>query len=134
MKKRTPAPKTKTTRTKKTDPDVVNKRYVRAICRDLDGRFDKEAILLVMRDGALAIESPEKIGEAVERLAGKTVDAKIEALEKKVPPAYADLFNQLDDLCRKEQVESIDAAYYLGIAVGRRLGCMRLTLPAVGAR
>ena len=57
-----------TTKKTKTDEDPIVS-YVRTVWRDLDGRFDKETIPLLMHGGALSVEDPAKIGDAVERLA-----------------------------------------------------------------
>lgn len=112
--------------------------YIRNVCADLEGAYDREALNLIFRHGVLAVESSE-ISEAVDRMRdAEPIRTKLQALYDEIQPALpAEMrirLTRYDDMQNEKQESAVDSAYLLGIAVGRRLGPGALTLRKGGAR
>ena len=112
--------------------------FVRSCLRELETTADREALRLLCEHGVFAINDPSAIAESARSLwAGRhTYDAKQVKAFARVEKAgltehQQKLVGKCDDLQNEELSEMIDAAYLLGIAVGRRLGAGTL---ARGAR
>jgi hypothetical protein len=124
--------------TPQTPPLDANLDYIRGTCRALETAFDREALLMLFSVGAFAVEDPGKIADAIERLRThkSKIDAQLEKWYKRYdaatwPEGLKALHVEYSELCDDEQMDSVEAAYLLGIAVGRRIGTQPLK---VGAR
>lgn len=109
-------------------------RFIREMCGDLDGRYDREALRLICGVGVFAVDDPSQISDAVERLvtpAGhleKVVAAQERIANANNPEARSKALSDLDILQGDQLIRITDSAYLLGIAVGRRLGPSTLKL------
>ena len=124
------------------DHNELGLKYIRDLCADLEGAIDREALLMLCAAGIFAVDDPTKLIEAVDRLRGVdepkenrdalTFETRVQ--EGKTPKARAEALNALDELRVRQLNDSIEAAYLLGIAVGRRLGPQSLQAMKVGAK
>ena len=120
-------------------PDFQTLKYIRETVALLETTYDREAMNLICSVGIFAVDDSSELGNAVERLRGKEHgDGAIASLQKQAvtdatPSGRQLAVNELEERYHKELSESIDSAYLLGIAVGRRIGSAPLRL-AGGAR
>jgi hypothetical protein len=118
-----------------------SENYIRDTCRALDAAYDQEAMWLLCSAGVFDVVSGgTNLGEAVDRLRGE-LDAESEQIcAAQAAAAKSATFEQrnasvskLEELYGKRCEDSLEVAYLLGIAVGRRLGPAALRM-AGGAR
>lgn len=116
-------------------------KYLRGTLKDLDTRYDREAVQLICLYGPFAVEEPSQIHDAVDRLrdvpAGES--ERIVALQDRASdaPTQPERRAAVLELEEREDTrldDSVEMAYLLGMAVGRRLGALPLTLPKGGGR
>lgn len=131
-------------------PEDPTDRYIRETCAELEGKIDREALQLLCRVGIFAVGDPSALNDAVSRLwASDAWEDKFRAAEARVKNADTETARReaertVESLRMEEVTESVDAAYLLGIAVGRRVGPSALlprgvqvglhVRPAAGAR
>jgi hypothetical protein len=117
--------------------------YIRESIAELEGAADREALLLLCTVGIFAMDDPAKLAEAVGRLRGQDErqenDRVIEAQEAIAHAVTSEdarrlATNALEDLHYRTLNDSIEAAYLLGMAVGRRIGPQSLKPLKGGAR
>ena len=112
--------------------DSQDRAFAGASCAELDGQFDREAVHLICNHGILANGNPALIGDAVDRLYDhgahrRKVEAVIAKLEKiGMTEEQGKLVSDIEDLLFHDLVDAREAAYFLGIAVGRRVGALPL--------
>lgn len=119
---------------KNTQPtESAELKFVRDTCVELETIYDREAVKLIC--GHLAVDNPGKISQAVERLReaepGETeTQATLhqQIVDSDTTAIRLDALRKLEDLQYTALMESIDTAYLLGIAVGRRIGPAALRL------
>jgi hypothetical protein len=117
------------------DPSV---KYIRDTCTTLEGAADREAVQLLI-GGVLFTEPGDCLDDAVARLwetdTYRRKSAVLDTRSERIPwtPEQEKLLHDLEDFQLAEQMAAVNAAYLLGIAVGRRLGPRALTFPG-GAR
>ena len=99
--------------------------------RQLEGPAHREAISLIVESGVLAapreMDSTWPLEEAVRRLAATDHEALQEAAHAEFAEDPNRLAGRLADLHADEVGDVMQAAYTLGIAVGRRVGRLPLT-------
>ncbi|MEO7190062.1 MAG: hypothetical protein ABI051_03300 [Vicinamibacterales bacterium] len=114
--------------------DTALDTFIDSVINDLEGRFDREAIGLILSAGVFG-EDPEPLASAVERLSDpKPAQAVSAWMEEHLKSEGAVDVNQLDDLHIAELSERTDTAFTLGIAIGRRLGSAPLRSRKGGAK
>jgi hypothetical protein len=119
----------KARRREELSPDEQADKYVRDTCRELETVYDRKAVELILTSGVLG-EDGGAIEDAVVELAGVDTD---EFSHKVIAAQEANSFNDLEELEMERWTASVEAAYLLGIAVGRRLGSGALRVSG-GAR
>lgn len=120
-------------------PDPTQ-QYIHQQCLALESDADREALLMICSVGVFAVEDPSKLSDTVDRLRGADTDGAIRktlVIQNRIEDAATLLerrkaIEDLDNLRLTDLEQSIDAAYLLGIAVGRRLGPHALQLPKKG--
>jgi hypothetical protein len=121
----------KTKKNTQSEADEID-TYVRETCIELDTKYDAEALMLLCRGGAFGAEDGGlEINEAIARLRGdqdveRESDAIVRAQEIASGSQKADerrrAVLEMEQLEMTRASESIEVAYLLGIAIGRRLG------------
>jgi hypothetical protein len=115
--------------------------YAGAILDLLSGDADAEAVRLLAAHGFLAEGSPHEIADAAQRLrsdrreserAGRDLLKRYERIEW--TEAQRAWIADQERFEGREQAELIDAAYFLGIAVGRRIGWASLVAAGKAVR
>jgi hypothetical protein len=116
--------------------DRAEQQHLNAWLKQLSTDGDREALRLLALGGFLCWADPARLSDAVGRLWDhEEFDQKVSAAGERIEAAglteeQSQPVNELDDLRAEEIAEITDAAYLLGIAVGRRLGLSALSLPA----
>lgn len=107
--------------------DTAQATYIRGCLKDLDGRYDAAALKMIFQIGVFAADDPSPFAELVDELANdEKFNARAHALDEKLcavlPNEDGNIRLDLESLEYERRCETRDAAYLLGIAVGRRLG------------
>ena len=117
--------------------------YVRATLDELNGAYDSAALTLLFQHGAFCVDNPEKLHEAVQSLSERDEAADSERIVQLQEWAYAATTGledrrraviDLEQMQTEQANDLVEAAYLLGIAVGRRLGGGALALPRAKRR
>src|SRR5262245_55955327 len=110
-------------------------RFIKATCRELNTRYDQEALRLICAVGVFAADDPTEWDQAIERLVNEPesvsdqiVAAQQTAADSPDAAARRKAVCDLEKLAFERTDDRTHAAYLLGIAVGRRLGSGTLEL------
>jgi hypothetical protein len=115
--------------------------YARSRCAIIDGDADREALRLLSSVGLFSATDPSKFFEALRRVRGVAAtsdDDRLVAARERVERTASSktrrkALDDLDEITYEILEGSMDAAYLLGVAMGRRLGPQSLR-PLGGAR
>lgn len=114
--------------------DKTIEGFIRRACRDLDGKFDRAAVERILQgvlcdddDGGLTLhESVAQLWNSDQH--DTKVSRWVEQYEQQNwPDLCRTMYVEFEKLEIERFDESVQAAYLLGIAVGRRLGASPLT-------
>ncbi|MEO7890000.1 MAG: hypothetical protein ABIW19_08365 [Vicinamibacterales bacterium] len=117
-----------------------DREYILESIASLEGECDQEALALIFRHGVLSSD-PASVFAAVDRVKNQEPAQRLEAYFKKYSTEGEIFTGQaraaflaLKEITIDERMVSIDAAFMIGIAVGRRLGSAPLGVAQGGAR